>query len=240
MKLSLLLPLRGRIAQARAVLPMLAKSISLQTEICEVIVVESAPQQIHEDLCRSLGIRYAFDSADGTFHKSRLLNIALSMADSDFVAPYDIDLLPLSSTAQKHLALASTHPQLLVTGFRLMSPHETPTSDLASMRQEGTLGPENNPSAIRKWLVNGERFGVVPHFRRDLLLEIGGWDENYVGWGAEDQDIIERYLAKGVDFILSPDLVYLHLHHPPDPAWSEDRCRAANMAHYYKVREGYG
>jgi hypothetical protein len=240
MSLSLLLPLRGRAVQARAVLPRLVETLATQPSDCELIVVESTDEPTHEGLCRDLGIRYAFDCASGTFHKARLLNVALAMAQGEVVAPYDIDLLPSRHTAQLHLELAMAHPQLLITAFRLMSEHELPTDDLEEMRREGKLGPENGPSAVRKWLVQGERFGVVPHFRRDILLGLGGWDENYVGWGAEDQDMIERYLATGIHFMASPDLVYLHLHHPPDPAWSEDRHRAANMAHYYDVRKFHG
>ena len=221
-------------------LPLLAKIVAAQPPASEIIVVESAENPIHGELCRSLDIRYAFDRCVGTFHKSRLLNAALAMAKGDFVAPYDIDLLPLGTTAGLHLALAVAHPQLLITGFRLMSSHELPTEDLESMRSEATLGPENGPTAILKWLVQNERFGVVPHFRRDALNSLGGWDERYVGWGAEDQDMLERYLALGVSLMASPDLVYIHLHHPPDPDWSEDHHRAANLAHYREVRNTHG
>lgn len=236
MSLSLLLPLRGRAAQASAILPRLAKIVAAQPPTSEIIVVESAEDPIHGELCRSLDIAYAFERHGGTFHKSRLLNAALAMAKGEFVAPYDIDLLPLGSTAKLHLTLAMAYPQLLIAGFRLMSSHELPTEDLESMRFEATLGPENSPTAIRKWLVQKERFGVVPHFRRDTLISLGGWDEGYVGWGAEDQDVLERYLALGVRFMASPDLVYIHLHHPPDPNWSEDHHRSANRAHYREVR----
>ena len=113
----------------------------------------------------------------------------------------------------------------------------TATVDLDHLDQAltvATIAPEDQPSALRKHLLQGEKFGVLPYFQHQRLLHINGWDEAYVGWGAEDQDVIERYLADGRHLLRSPQLVYLHLHHGADPHWREPDIVATNRHYYYR------
>ncbi|MEY3299251.1 MAG: hypothetical protein RLZZ597_2511, partial [Cyanobacteriota bacterium] len=151
-----------------------------------------------------------------------------------YLTPLDVDLIPLGNTLADHLHLATLSPQILVTGYRLMAATVTVDLDQISTALEtATTAPEDQPSALRKHLIQVEKFGVLPYFQRQRLLDIQGWDESYVGWGAEDQDLIERYLADGRYLLRSPQLVYLHLHHDADPHWREDDLIAANRRHYY-------
>ncbi len=56
---------------------------------------------------------------------------------------------------------------------------------------------------------------------RDDYERVNGYDENFVGWGAEDDDLRRRLAAVGmrVGSVLHRTLTY-HLWHPPDPAVS--------------------
>ncbi|MEB3290742.1 MAG: galactosyltransferase-related protein [Leptolyngbya sp.] len=178
--------------------------------------------------------RYLFLPNGGTLHKTKALNLGLSQAQGTYLTPLDVDLIPLPHTLEDHLHLATLSPQILVTGYRLMAP--TSAVDLDHLDQaiaDSTIAPEDQPSALRKHLLQGETFGVLPYFQRQRLLHIHGWDETYIGWGAEDQDLIERYLADGRYLLRSPQLVYLHLHHGADPDWREPEVIAANRRYYY-------
>ena len=86
-------------------------------------------------------------------------------------------------------------------------------------------------------ILRGEKFGVMPFFCRQRLLDIQGWDEAFIGWGAEDQDLIERYLGQGRTLCRSPRLVYLHLHHEAEPQWREAETVASNRQTYYQKRQ---
>jgi len=181
--------------------------------------------------------RYLHVSCSGVFHKTRALNAGLEQAQGFWVAPFDVDLLPVRQTLRQHLAIARRAPELLVSGYRLLSASASLT--LAALPEAiacAEIAPEDRPSALWKQLVRGERFGVVPLFRRDRLQAIGGWDERFVGWGGEDQEVIERYLKDGGYLCRVPDLLYLHLAHAGDRHWSEPEQVAQNRAHYYAQR----
>jgi hypothetical protein len=131
--------------------------------------------------------------------------------------------------------MAELSPHFLVTGYRVMSSSlSVDVDDLATEIEQTSIAPEDMPTALWKQLIRQERFGVVPLFNQSRLVEIGGWDEAFVGWGGEDQDIIERYLDGGRFLCRSPELVYLHLPHEPNQQWTEAPLVEQNRKHYYE------
>ncbi len=207
---------------------------------CELVLVEAAATPtpgLGDRLAQLPRSRYYYLPCPGIFHKTRALNAGLAQARGDWIAAFDVDLIPLGATLERHLAIAQSAPRLLVSGYRLLCP--TPTLDwtaLPATVAAAEIAPEDRPTALRKHLTQGERFGVVPLLQRERLVAIGGWDAGFVGWGGEDQDLIERYLADGRHFCRSPELVYLHLAHERDRAWAEAATVAQNRAHYYAKR----
>lgn len=207
---------------------------------CEWIIIEAdkAPSPGFEKSLTSQGIQYKFLENHGTLHKTKALNLAIQMAQGDYITPFDVDLIPLQNTLQQHLKLAQISPQILITGYRVMSP--VPSLNLSEIKpilEQCEIAPEDKPSALRKHLLQAERFGVLPFFQRQRLLDINGWDEEFRGWGAEDQDLIERYLDNFAFLCRSPHLVYLHLNHGSDKHWHEDSHIIANRQKYYQKRQ---
>jgi hypothetical protein len=216
-----------------------SQSRDLQTAF-EVWLVEvsETPTNWILSAIKQTNFRYIHCPCKGTFHKTRALNLALAASRGDYVVPYDIDLLPVKETLKRHLFIAEQSHQLLITGYRLMSDCETVTVDqMPSALESGTTAPEDQPTALWKHLIRHEKFGVVPFFNRLRLLGIGGWDENFMGWGGEDQDIIERYLQPDYALCRCPELLYLHLLHPPDSGWAERQFVEQNRAYYYNKRQ---
>lgn len=188
-------------------------------------------------------ITYVHLDCAGPFHKTKALNLGLEQSLGQWIAPLDVDLIPLGQTLQRHLFLAERSPQFLVTGYRLMAATETvdwenwdQAANWDQVLNHATIGPEDQPTALHKHLLQGERFGVMPMFARDRLQAIGGWDEQFIGWGAEDQDVIERYLSPDRAICRCTELCYLHLHHGPAANWNDATLTAQNRSHYYQTR----
>lgn len=178
--------------------------------------------------------RYLHCPCGDLFHKTKALNLGLAAARGDYGVPYDVDLLPVGETLSRQWAIAQHSDQLLITGYRLMSDRSSLTPEqMPAALEHSTTAPEDQPTALWKHLMRHEKFGVVPFFRRDRLLELGGWDERFIGWGAEDQDMIERYLQGGRSLCRCPELSYLHLFHAPDAHWSEPSLVQQNRHYYY-------
>lgn len=202
-----------------------------------VVEVTAEPSKELESALLQHHVRYLHLACDGPFHKTKALNFGLKHSTGALVTAFDVDLIPLQDTLEQHCFLAEKSPYLLVTGYRLMA--QTETVDLAKMAQvleQATIGPEDQPSALRKHLLKGERFGVMPLFWRDRLLSIGGWDETFIGWGAEDQDMIERYLTPEQTLCRCHELIYLHLKHGEASGWNCKTLTARNRDYYYHLR----
>jgi GT2 family glycosyltransferase len=68
---------------------------------------------------------------------------------------------------------------------------------------------------------------------REDYARVNGFDENFCGWGCEDDDFGLRLLAAGVrlKWILNRTWVY-HLWHPPTPSRPDEWKRGANVAYF--------
>ena len=240
MQLTLITPYRDRLSHFKNQLDWWTKMQPQQT--IEWLVVHLLPDfdrsaNVVQQLCEQYQIRYLSLDSPNVFHKTKALNLALQQARGEWIAAFDVDLLPVGDTLVRHCQLAQNSPDFLVTGYRLMAASETVNlARMASALENSTLGPEDRPTALRKYLLKAERFGVMPLFWRDRLQAIQGWDEAYVGWGAEDQDLIERYLADGRSLCRCPDLTYLHLNHSATEGWNCADLTEKNRAYYYQRR----
>lgn len=234
--LSLLIAFRGRPHQLHSVIPLLAATPEVKAKSIQIVAVEVTSNPLHEVFIQSNGFKYLSIPDDGVFHKTRALNAGLELATGRFIAPFDVDLVPAGGSLSKLVELASGNPKLLFSGYRLMSNLETAKSLGEVEASDLSIAEENQPSALFKYLAQRQRFGVVPAFERVLLERIGGWDENFVGWGGEDQDIIERYLSFGRSAVLSHDLLYYHLHHQQDASWREAHLTDQNRRYYADLR----
>ena len=238
MDLSLLTIYRNRPAHLQTLLGWWQQQ-RLQVAQAELIVLEmvQTPTPGLANWVQDSHAHYVHIACSGILHKTRGLNLGLKLAQGQYVAPLDVDLQPWRQTLADHLSLALNSPQLLVCGHRLMLPVETAAAEtLPQWVAQAAIAPEDQPTALRKHLLHGEKFGVMPFFERQRLLEIGGWDEAFVGWGAEDQDVIERYLANNRYLCRCPHLVYLHWHHSAESQWHSPEIVAANRQHYYTKR----
>lgn len=219
----------------------------------EWIVVEGAAKATLEgEMTGADWLKYAFHPMKGLFCKSLLLNLGAGLADGSHFMPLDTDLLPARHVLSHHARLALEHPALLFTGYRLMLaeiPALTPNLEDAGgvcgrlsrqFRESGVppLGPEENASALCKYLLAGERFGVMPLFSLAVFRELGGYDEQFAGWGAEDQDLFERYCGTGATPVRCHDLLYLHMPHGEDADWKEPELTVRNREYFYGVRRG--
>ena len=239
MRLTLITPYRDRPNHLATQLDWWTQyaSQTLDKQSLEWIVVDlSAEYSSHQQqMLEQHQISYIHLPCPGNFHKTKALNIGLNHAQGQLIAAFDVDLIPLGETLARHCWLAEQSPHFLVTGYRLMASTETVNmKQLAPVLANTTLGPEDQPSALRKYLLKQEQFGVMPLFWRDRLLSIGGWDETYIGWGAEDQDLIERYLRPEQALCRCHELTYLHLKHEAAEGWNSSQLTARNREHYYR------
>ncbi|ALC89725.1 hypothetical protein AM500_08045 [Bacillus sp. FJAT-18017] len=69
---------------------------------------------------------------------------------------------------------------------------------------------DNFDSSHLNWLACVGNLSV----KKDTINRIGGYDEDYKGWGTEDHDLAFRLKKAGVKFIVEPELIRYHQEHP--------------------------
>ena len=234
-EVSLLIPARNREQHANILFSHLFKDVAVQDNRIQVIIIDGNLTKTYHEQAKTFGFTYIHSPCEGIFHKTKLLNIGLSYAQGIKVVPYDIDLLPWGNTLAKHCNFSMTCPNLLVSGYRLMVKNNVNMEHIQLHKSDFEIAPENSESALFKYLSQRERFAVCPFFDKKTILSINGWDEKFKGWGAEDQDILERYLRKSkANLIQSYDLLYMHLWHPVDNDWGEQEHIGRNRSLFNK------
>jgi hypothetical protein len=94
------------------------------------------------------------------------------------------------------------------------------------------LAPEDSPSAQLKYLLRAERFGVCPFYTRQDWDHCRGVDEGFIGWGAEDADLVHRIAQLGRTLVRSYDLLYFHMPHGRDAGWNDPLLTEENRQRY--------
>ena len=237
MTLSLLVAYRNRPLHLKCLLEWFTNTVHINPGI-ELILIESSPKPT---LVKEPGknIKYVHVQEDGNFNKARLLNIGLGYSVGKLVSSYDVDLVPVDLSFKKHLLLAEESEVLLVSGYRLNCGKEyINVEEIEQERLQAAIcvKEECSESFLREQLVQGHRYGVIPLFNRERLIKAGAWDERFEGWGAEDKDVIERYLGGTRHLVRCPDLIYLHLNHEEAAGWNDLALTRKNDSLYYEKR----
>lgn len=236
MNLSLIVAYRNRPEQLQSLLNWFPEAVKRSGGNLELIIVESSLAPSLDRTALPTPIHYQHLEESGPFNKSRLLNIGFALATGEFVTSFDVDLFPHNLSFETHLRLARQSEILLVAGYRLITSFRSfSVEQLSRVQATAKIARENlHEGFLQDQLLNKHRFGVVPFFKREIINSIGGWDEHYVGWGGEDQDIIHRYLANDRFLLTSPDCLYLHLEHGHVTDWNDGELTRKNREYLYQ------
>ena len=165
----------------------------------------SSQPSVPEELITEFSIHYLHHSAPLPFNRSWSINYAYKQFvredDTHFLFT-DIDLVfPPGFLADISKTLGQEKGVVIPNLFYLT--HEASNSVLTHT--------ELSKEKSNAWRIfySGACFCPV-----DLYEQIHGFDELYVGWGAEDNDFINRILSVNAEVIKTPDLEVLHLDHP--------------------------
>lgn len=212
----------------------------------ELILVEGDAQPSVDNLDDKLEwVQYLYVPVSDVFNRSLLINRGAAIARGQYFFPCDVDLLPADGVLSNHLALAVASPISLVAGYRLQLPEMLldPVIPDVNRLLEGSRAqnkslvcPEDSYGALTKYLLCGEKVGACVCYPRNTFIAVGGLDEQFAGWGPEDQDLIERACDTGFALVRCYDLLYYHLPHDYEKPWYDPRLIEANRARYEEKR----
>jgi predicted glycosyltransferase involved in capsule biosynthesis len=151
------------------------------------------------------GFRYIFTKSDLPFNKSWAFNVGTKYSNTNIIIFGDSDLI--------------MDPQEFINSVKLLEQYESvnPYNRVIDLNpEENGLGidilkkinrPGRGETDIQKVPIAG---GIIM-FRKDSIFKIGGFDQSFIGWGAED-DLVSHKIKQLLTYIEVPGRCY-HLYH---------------------------
>lgn len=197
---------------------------------------EKALPQI-KDFCGDIGdLTHVFEQSDSpSFHRQKVLNDMIMMSTTQVVVNYDCDvILPIASYMQAY--------DRIVTG----------TSDVVYPYGNGNFQLQvfGDDQVVTNFLVNefdfsvfkevlkvyDAKYGFVQFFSRDVYIEGGLENENFVAYAPEDVERHYRYTTLGYSVSRINDVIY-HLEHSRSPnSWFSNPFMHSNNVEWEKIQ----
>lgn len=178
----------------------------------EVIIVE---QDTHSKIGHlNFPAKHIFTKSNMPFNRSWGFNVGLNNCNSDVVVFTDCDLIMDPEQFIKSIKLLNE--------YDMVSPYSS-VVDLTydeSQLQMDRIIQINRPGRGETDHQKINICGGITMFRKSSILKISGWDENFIGWGGED-DFQAIKVTNFLKWYENPAKCY-HLYHDreaPDQKW---------------------
>jgi hypothetical protein len=172
---------------------------------------------------------FSFVKNDSTYYRTRALNIGMKMAKSDIVVSMDTDcIVPIESikACAKSLREGATvawpyNGYFIDTSFELHDNFIKTSYDydylLSGLDGNFKLPLVNTYKGYHVRCTDTTHLGTggFVMFNREKFLSIGGYNENFIGWGCEDNEILRRIDILGHKHFRDtrPEAICFHLFH---------------------------
>jgi glycosyltransferase involved in cell wall biosynthesis len=247
-RLSVVIPAYNAAAGLRTCLRSLESQALAPDDEYDVVVVDDGSADetrvVVESSAWGFPLHYLHLPRTETSGRSRARNAGIRAATGDVIVMVDADEIASPRFLAQHALLHRRRADLVVIG---------PRHHLAGR----TLGPDDlarlfsgDPDALVAKRDTRERLlAVLSHnlnnlatgwhhmfscnasVRREHLLDAGGFDEGFTGWGLEDSELGYRLHRQGLAFAYAPDAVIYHQHRQAIDARMHQEWRR-NLTHF--------
>lgn len=183
---------------------------------CDIVLVE---QDLEPAVVVPDGVRHVLLPDAGPFNKSWAMNVGFRATEADLVAFCDADVLVAASACDRAFAGLSAGYDAVKPFGRIVDLDQEHSALYASSVDVGTTSL-SLPDPIDKPLRRGGEYvpfcGGLFMITREAFVAVGGFDERFRGWGAEDDAMQAKLNRFGIQCgILSGQTAY-HLWHERD------------------------
>jgi hypothetical protein len=204
----------------------------------ESVFAKSALPQITEFLDGDVGdLKHIFEQSDApSFHRQRVLNDMIMMSTTKVVVNYDCDvLLPRETYQHAYEIINNDHADVIYPygdgnwQYQVFADDELVTEFLTNDFNMKILN--------KKTKVYMSKYGFCQFFNRDIYIEGGLENENFVAYAPEDVERYHRFTTLGYRVGRVPDWVY-HLEHARTPnSWVNNPHMQENNAEWEKIQK---
>lgn len=215
-------------------------SISKQkiNEKYEIIVVNDGTEDLTQTVCQqydNLNIKYIFS---GKRNRPKLIwrvpgfaiNIGIKQAKGDIIILSNPETFYMGDVINRITETVINNPMQMGVPEEVIMDENGKVLDFLKKNRTMKIPDELKISELKYAdIVYRRQLPYCMSISRDILIEIGGYDEDFIGYAADDDDIIDRLKRYGARFYAS-NVKVVHLFHgiPPkdkskNPDWIYNR-----------------
>lgn len=211
---SVLVIAHGRAGHLRQLLAGAERSVELPCEIILVYMDEPDPEQVTCSLPLRIHHVSSRDCETG-LPLAKARNAAAALASSPNLVFLDVDCIPSVTLFTGMVDAIETEPVLAMAEPRyLPAPLESGTSTNDSLLMAASIAHHSRENLAGSGTSSHHEmfWSLGFSIKRELFSQLGGFDEGFTGYGAEDTDFAFRARAAGVPMCFVPQPLF-HQHH---------------------------
>jgi hypothetical protein len=175
-----------------------------------IIIIENGTTSNYDKfkIDSNSNIRYEFQYNDEfEFHKTKIINDCVQLVNTEVVAYCDVDcFLPVSSYCEAQNYIMSKQ-------YDICKPYDNPSGtygiDIKHKDKVYTHDLEFIKSISSNYIAG---YGGIVFFNTKLFIKLGGMNEEFIAYGPEDIEIIQRFIKLGYKYCTIQRELY-HLNH---------------------------
>lgn len=227
-RVCLLITVFNRPLQLRNSLSRLC-NLTIPTEI--LIVDDGSEDSVHQvvqEFENILPIRYIYNNNREWSICSMARNIGIKNTDCEIVITSEPEILFITDVIGQMLEYHTRIPGKVISagtiyhmGHQATLHHDMITDPVHRLQLElvNDSGHGTNPTSPNGYArIQGWVAPFAALYRREWLMELQGWDEQFIDWGWDDTDLLTRLSFNGVGQEIARDIECIHQWHEKLPA----------------------
>jgi GT2 family glycosyltransferase len=142
-------------------------------------------------------------------------NMGISAAETENVIFIDVDCIVSPSLFESMLKVLTA--ENIITAYPLYLPIVPDTAEYSTLKQIAVPHPARELIPVHQPVEHLQFWSLIFAVQKQTFERIGGFDQSFTGYGAEDTDFAMMFQKEGIELIFVSDYILHQYHDKHDP-----------------------